>query len=117
MVLRRWERTESWRKVNLSSDLGQPLRRCPRLQVALHPSMLQVLFTGRPHLARLSGVARVLVPALTAKAITPRGTLKMVAFQLMSCPSSSKSRPEHLPLEGDGLCYLRAVLGIDEHTN
>ena len=32
MVLRRWERTESWRKVNLSRDFGQALRRCPRVQ-------------------------------------------------------------------------------------
>ena len=35
MVLRRWERTELWRKVNLSRDLGHALSRCPRVQVAL----------------------------------------------------------------------------------
>ena len=52
--------------------------------VTLHPSMMQDLLTGRPHLDKLSGVARVLVPARTAKAITPRGTRWMVACQLMS---------------------------------
>ena len=61
------------------------------MQVALQPSILHLVLTGLPHLARLSGVARELVPALTAKAITPLGTLWMVAFQLTSCPSSSRS--------------------------
>ena len=54
------------------------------MQMELHPSMVQVLLTCFPHLARLSGVAKEFVPALTAKAMTLRGTLWMVAFQLMS---------------------------------
>ena len=43
-----------------------------------------------PHLAKLSGVARLLVTALQANAITPFGTLYIIAFQSMSVASSSK---------------------------
>ena len=49
--------------------------------------MLHFVSTLLPHLARLSGVAKVLVLALTAQAMTPLGTWKMVAFHDMSFSS------------------------------
>ena len=83
------------------------------MQVALQPTMTQVLFTGLPHLARLSGVARVLVPALTAK-----------ATNYASWNSEDRSLPadvlpllfeqaEHFPLEGRGLHCLGTELLVD----
>ena len=91
IVVNRWVRTESCLNLNLSRDLLQALSMCLRLQKLSQPLMEHLVSTGLPHLAKLSGVASVLVPALTAQAITPLGTLKIVAFQAMSFSSSSRN--------------------------
>ena len=57
-------RTESCLNLNLSRDLLQALSMCPKVQKLSQPAIEHLVSTGLPHLARLSGVARVLVPAL-----------------------------------------------------